>query len=224
MDFGLIRWLGPLMVDPAFLEGFISAATLLLVLLNPFLLSIYLIDLMDTLDTRTFRRVLVRGSLVSGVAFSVFAVTGDAIFSDLLQVRFASFLIFGGILFLFISIRFVMEGRGAIFAFRGEPEHVAGAIAMPFMIGPGTVSASIFAGARLPVWGAIIAISTALTFSVITVLVFRAIHLKMSASRSRLASRYVDLIGRISALVLGTVAVDMVLNGVGMWLGSLSSG
>jgi multiple antibiotic resistance protein len=211
------------MADLALFEKIGTAATLLLVLLNPFLLSIYLVELMDRLDAKTFRNVLVRGTLVSGAVFAIFALTGDAFFRSVLQVRFASFLIFGGVLFLFISVRFVLDGRGALFAFRGEPEHVAGAIAMPFMIGPGTVSASIFAGARLPLPAAFFSIALGLFVSVVIVLTFRSIHLKLSSSRARLANRYVDLIGRISALVLGTVAVDMILNGLGMWIGTLST-
>jgi len=54
---------------------------LLFALLNPFLMSIYLIDLITDLGIRVFARVLVRGALLSAVVFTLFAWGGDAIFS-----------------------------------------------------------------------------------------------------------------------------------------------
>ncbi len=85
----------------------------------------------------------------------LFAVAGDALFARVLQVRFASFLIFGGIVFLVVAIRYMMIGAEAIRGLRGPPEHIAGSVAIPFMIGPGTVSASVLVGSRLPIgWAA----------------------------------------------------------------------
>ena len=39
---------------------------------------------------------------------------------------------------------------------RGAPEHLAGTIAMPFMIGPGTISAAVVTGMALNQWRAMI--------------------------------------------------------------------
>ena len=79
-------------------------------LLNPFLLILYLTDLVQDLDRRTFRLVLVRAGLISAGIFAVFAVLGDALFSEVLQARFASFQIFGGVVFLLIGIQFIVIG------------------------------------------------------------------------------------------------------------------
>jgi multiple antibiotic resistance protein len=151
------------------IEPFVKSATLLFVLLNPFLLSIYLLEMIRTLDGPTFNRVLIRGALIASVVFVIFAVGGDAIFQDLLQVRFASFLIFGGILFMIIGLGFALRGPDELTILRGKPEHLAGAIAMPFMVGPGTVSASVLAGARLSVGWAITAILAAMASTVLGV-------------------------------------------------------
>ncbi|MEN8686191.1 MAG: hypothetical protein AB1Z50_01385 [Desulfuromonadales bacterium] len=48
-----------------------------------------------------------------------------------------------------IGMQFVFKGPEAIKNMRGKPEHIAGAIAMPIMIAPGKVSASILAGQQL---------------------------------------------------------------------------
>ena len=197
---------------------FVESAVLLFVLLNPFLLCIYLLDLIQELNVRRFGRVLMRASVISGVVFVAFAWAGDAIFSRVLQVRFCAFQIFGGIVFLVIAIRFVMVGSRAISSLRGSAEHLAGSIAMPFMIGPATVSASVLAGTRLPMALAALAVAAALSVTVLTVLVLKALHDLVRTRDERLVERYVEIVGRISALVIGTIAIEMVLQGIDSWL------
>ena len=88
-------------------------------------------DLVAELDAGAFRRVLVRAGLISAAVFVAFALLGDVLFDDVLQARFASFQIFGGVVFLLIGLQFVFNGPGALSRMRGEPEHIAGAIALP---------------------------------------------------------------------------------------------
>ncbi len=199
----------------------IESAVLLLVLLNPFLLSIYLLDLVEKLSFVHLGRVLFRASFISGVVFCIFAWAGDAILVRLLQVRFASFLIFGGSVFLIIGIRFVLLGSEALGSLRGPPEYVAGSIAMPFMVGPGSVSASIVAGTRLPLPMAMLSIVCALAATSGTVLVLKWMHDVVKQRNEKLVERYIDIVGRLSALVIGTIAVEMILQGLERWLKAL---
>ena len=113
----------------------VKSATLLLVLLNPFLLAVYLLGIIRDLKLAAFSWVMFRAAVISGIVFVCFAWLGDYIFADVLQVRFSSFLVFGGIVFLISGIRFVFQGPEAVELLRGSPEHIAGAVAMPFMIG-----------------------------------------------------------------------------------------
>ena len=200
------------------LESHLATALLLFALLNPFLMSVYLLDLITDLPRALFVRVLARGALVSAVVFSIFAWSGDAIFSDVLHVRFASFQVFGGIIFLAIGVRFVFTGAEAMRSMRGKAEHIAGSIAMPFMIGPGTVSASVVAGARLPVPDAIAVIFLTLAVTVALVASIKLAHDYLKATNARLVDRYVEIVGRISALLIGTFAIEMIFEGVGTWL------
>lgn len=200
------------------LEPHIASFLLLFALLNPFLMSIYLIDLITDLDMRVFVRVLVRGVLISGVVFMLFAWGGDAIFSRYLQVRFASFQVFGGIIFLLIGVRFVFSGADAMRVVRGQPEHLAGSIAMPFMIGPGTVSASVVVGARLPMPAAIAVIIITLALTVAFVTALKVAHDYLKERNARLIDRYVEVVGRLSALLIGTFSVEMIFEGMGSWL------
>lgn len=200
--------------DQVLLQSF----TLFFALLNPFLLSIYLLDLISDLDTRTFYRVLFRASLISGSVFWLFAWGGEAIFTQYLQVRFASFQLFGGVIFLLIGVRFVFSGVDAIRSTRGAPEHLAGSIAMPFLIGPGTVSAAVVIGSRhgTPLSGLVIFGTLALTMTLVVAL--KVAHDYVKERNARLIDRYMEVVGRISALLIGTIAIEMIMVGGGSWL------
>ena len=199
------------------LDDFLHSFTLLFVLLNPFLLVVYLLDLVNRLDAQTLVRVLLRAAIIAAVVFIAFAWSGDALFRNMLQARFAAFLLFGGVIFLLIALRYVLTGEGALLQLRGEPEHLAGSIAMPFLIGPGTVNASVLAGARLPIVWAAACILAALLCTVVCVFLLHTLHHWVKERNAALVERYVDIVGRISALVIGTIAVEMILQGIELW-------
>lgn len=200
----------------------VNSAILMLVLLNPLLLSTYLIDVVKELDPRVFARVLVRAFLISGVVFLLFARAGDGIFTRWLQVRFEAFLVFGGLVFLIIAIRYMVHGASVIDTLRGEPEHLAGSIALPFLIGPGTVSASVLTGVRLPFLFACLAIIAALVTSCFLLIAFKLLHDWVRERNEALVERYVEIAGRVSALLIGTIAVEMMFKGVESWLQGLA--
>ena len=198
---------------------FVHSLLLLLILLNPFLMILYLLDLVQDLDRGLFTRVLLRASAISGAVFVLFALLGDSIFTDLLQARFASFQIFGGIIFLIIGIRFVFSGTEALKGLRGgKPEHIAGSIALPIMIGPGTVSASIIVGNQLSDALAILAIALSLGISVIVMIALKVLHDWVKPRNEKLIERYVEVMGRITALVIGTFSIEMIMQGLRAWV------
>jgi len=196
---------------------FAESATFVFVLLNPFLLTVYLIDLVRDLDRRTLARVLLRAGAIAGGVFVAFALAGDAVFSRVLHVRFASFQVFGGLVFLVIGVRFAITGSPAVDVLRGSPEYLAGAIAMPFMIGPGTVGASIVAGGLNPPLLAVAAVLSAVAATVLCVLALKGVHDRLLKRRERLVQRYIEIVGRISALVVGTFAIETIMRGLAGW-------
>ena len=199
------------------MDPFIKSFLLLLMLLNPFLLIIYLVDLVQEMDFHAFLKVLIRASCISSAVFITFALLGDLIFEKLLQANFASFQIFGGIVFLTIGLQFVFKGPDAIKNLRGKPEHIAGAIAMPIMIGPGTVSASILAGRELPPVWAITSILLAIALVVAIMIGLKKVHDIVRTRNEPLIERYVEVAGRIVALVVGTYAIEMIMQGASVW-------
>jgi len=191
----------------------LKSASLLFVLLNPFLMSIYLMTLIRELAFRDFWAVMLRAHLISVVVFIVFAIAGERIFEEVFKVRFASFLIFGGIIFLLIGVRSVFSGKIVLFETRGDPEHLAGSVAMPFMIAPGTISASVLVGASLPPVHSALAVAMAVSASLCSIVLFKYIHDPLVARHERLLNRYVEIIGRVVAIFTGTYAIEMIVRG-----------
>jgi len=200
---------------------FINSAALLMVLLNPFLVIVYLTDVVEKLDLKMFGRVMFRAGLISLAVFAAFSLLGEAIFSYLVHADFASFQIFGGVIFLLIGLQFVFKGCTAIEILRGESEHLAGAIAMPVIIGPGTISASIIIGRKLPPLIALLAIFLALFFSIGLMVGLKALHDYVRPRRENLVQRYIEIAGRITALVVGTISVEMIMRGLSSWIKNL---
>jgi small neutral amino acid transporter SnatA (MarC family) len=203
------------------MSDFLRSSTLLFMLLNPFLLVVYLIDVFDKLPTATFRKVVLRAGIISICVFSVAAILGDMLFKDVLQAEFASFQVFGGIIFLLIGIRFVFEGNSAIEGLRGESRHMAGSIAMPIMIGPGTIGGSILVGKRLNPFEAILSIMLAVLASVAIMIALKHLHDYVKSRNVGLVERYIDIAGRVTALVVGTFAIEMIMKGVATWVATI---
>lgn len=200
------------------MTDYLRSIALLLVLLNPFLLIIYLIDVVEKHDRKQFAKVLTRAGLIATAVFWFFAVLGDAVFSDVMQAEFASFQIFGGIVFLLIGLQFVFRGPTAMEILRGESLHLAGAIAMPILIGPGTISASVIIGKRhdaIPACGTVLA---AVLLSIAIMIGLKALHDLVRPKREALVQRYIEIAGRITALFVGTVSIEMIMQGVKAWM------
>ncbi|MGD2117412.1 MAG: MarC family protein [Chromatiales bacterium] len=200
------------------MDELLKSSALLLVLLNPFLLIVYLTGIVQKLDQKQFSQVLFRAGMISSVVFCSFAILGDAIFVRFMQVEFASFQIFGGIVFLLIGLQFVFHGPAAIEILQGESKHLAGAIAMPVFIGPGTVSASVVIGKKHdPLMACLVIIATVIV-CILTLMLLKKLHDVVLPRKEAIVQRYLEIAGRVTALIVGTIAIDMIMRGVRTWV------
>jgi len=196
----------------------LNSITLLLILLNPFLVIVYLLELVQTLNLKVFSEVLVRGSLIAMGIFISFALLGDVVFSKFLHAEFASFQIFGGIVFLVIGINFMLKGNMAIEALRGPPELAAAPIAMPILVGPATVSASVIIGETLVPLFAVLTVFIAVGLSVLVMILLKVLHDWVKPRNEILVQRYTEIAGRVLAIIVGIFAIEMIMQGVTAWL------
>jgi small neutral amino acid transporter SnatA (MarC family) len=197
----------------------IKSILLLLVLLNPFLIVVYLIDVMEKLDRKKFAVVLTRAGIVACLVFCFFVILGDCIFQNIMQASFASFQIFGGIVFLIIALQFVFRGPRSIEVLRGESENIAGALAMPVLIGPGTVSVSVIIGENHDPFLACMIVFLSLFLSLATILVLKRVHDYFRPRKQIIIERYIEIAGRIIPMFLGTISIEMIIRGLYAWVG-----
>lgn len=101
-----------------------------------------------------------------------------------------------------IGYRYVFQGADTIGEMTGTPEHVAG-----------TISAAVVTGMHMSILeaAAIIALVLLLTCSMLIVMKFLHVHLRYKTCK---IDRYFDIVGRLAALIIGTIAVDMIVTGV----------
>ncbi len=198
----------------------IESATLLFVLLNPFLLIIYLVDLLQKYTVARYLKTLGQAGIIAVLVFITFSLVGDRIFSDVIHANFASFQIFGGIILFIIGIQFVFQGNNAINLLRGESANPAGSIAMPILIGPGTISASVIIGQNHPPLQAAIVITVAVTASILIMVLLKMLHDFVKKEKEHLVEGYIEVVGRITALYIGTLSIEMIMRGLSTWIKS----
>ena len=201
------------------MSEYIKSAILLFTLLNPFLILVYLVEMVKELALKQFAQIVISAGLVACVAYSCFAILGDAIFGDIVQAEFASFQIFGGLILLLIGLQFVFRGPMSMTMLKGKSGYSVGAVAMPVLIGPGTISASLLIGKRHDQLEAIAIIFAATALAIIVVIALKSLHDFVLPRSEPLVNRYIEITGRISALYVGTVAVNMIMQGLGTWIG-----
>ncbi|MFW5755581.1 MAG: MarC family protein, partial [Tangfeifania sp.] len=73
----------------------------------------------------------------------VFFLSGDFIFRRVFQIEFESFRIFGGIIIFSYAHFFIVKGQRALIMIKENLDDLASEIALPFMVGAGTISLSI---------------------------------------------------------------------------------
>lgn len=200
------------------MHSYVSTATLLLVILNPFALSVYLFEVLREHPIQLVVRMLMRASLIASVVLGAFALGGERLLTDLLHVRFFAFQIFGGIVFLIIGIKFILEGASTVALLRGEPEQLAGTVAMPFLIGPGTISASALAGVRHGASMGVLVVVIALLVTGLVLSVLKFLFDRVKQRNAALLERYADIAGRVSGFLAGSISIEMIATGIETWL------
>lgn len=173
-----------------------------------------MIGMIRRTDLKVFNMALIQGSLIAFFVFIFFAWGGEAIFNRYLNVRFESFQIFGGIIFLVIGYRYVFNGADTIGEIRGAPEHLAGTVAMPFLIGPGTISAAVVTGMNISLVSTAGVIGLTLFITCGILMLMKFFHDNLRTTHSKYIDYYFDIAGRLSALLIGTIAIDMIVTGI----------
>lgn len=182
-----------------------------LAILNPFALCLYLEDSMHELDFGEFARVAAGASGISLFTFWVCALGGRPLLVDGLGVMPAALRLFGGVIFFVVAYNYVMKGHEATAELRGSVRNFPSAIALPFMIGAGTITQAIFIGEHLPWLMGLLVILLGIVITFGILLSFKLIGDHLKRSRERVFYRYVDTVARLNGLIIGAISAQMMV-------------
>lgn len=183
-------------------------------LINPVAIFVYLLPLKQERGIDDFTRVLIRASLFTFVIYSIFALYGEQIFTELLQVEFSSFRVFGGIVLLALSLNYLVAGKRRFIATKGEMNEIAAQVALPYMVGSGTLTMSIIMGRALSKPTAVLSIGAviAITFAIIITLALIREGVRKNVKAA--FDRNLDIFMRLNGFFVGTIGVDLIVKGI----------
>jgi multiple antibiotic resistance protein len=183
-------------------------------LINPVAIFVYLLPLKQARGINAFTKILIRASLATFLIYAVFALFGEQIFTDILRVDFRSFRIFGGLVLLGISLNFLVYGKRRQIKTKGEDYEIAAQVALPYMVGTGTLTMSIIMGRALGKPTAILIIGAVIAISFAIILILALIRQGMKKNVKLAFDRNLDIFMRLNGFFVGTIGVDLVIKGV----------
>ncbi|MDP8236792.1 MAG: hypothetical protein P9M08_10455 [Candidatus Erginobacter occultus] len=74
-------------------------------------------------------------------------------------------------------------------------------------------------GQRHDIPSACLIVLAAVAATVLTMLALKLIHDYVRPRREPLIQRYIEIAGRVTALFIGTVSVEMIMRGIRIWVG-----
>lgn len=197
------------------MENILTNALTFLALLNPFALYIYLIPIQRQLRLRQFTITMIKASLIAGSIYVGSAFFGQQFFEDVLQIDFESFRVFGGLVLILFAVSYIVQGRESLITMRGSLNDLAGEIALPFMVGAGTISLSILIGSSSTISETVMTIGLVMFVNLAIVLSFAFLRYNSHKVRFRNRLSYnSELLLRINGFILGAFGVDMVMQGI----------
>ena len=186
-----------------------------LVMLNPFALFLYLKPVMQDLSEQQFIRVFFRATLISFLVFLFFLLLGDFIFRMVFQIYFESFRIFGGIVIFSYAYLFIVKGKKGFIQIKEDLDDLASEIALPFMVGAGTISLAILMSDQLKFYESIISLTLIMLINFGFVLGLKKIRQQISSGKFRVAyDKNLEILTRINGFFVGAIGIDMIIKGI----------
>ncbi len=186
-----------------------------IVMMNPFALFLYLNPVMKELKNEDFLFVLTKASIISYAIILFFILTGDLIFNFLFQIEFNSFRIFGGIVIFSFAYFYIVQGRKALIQLRGNLDDLAAEIAMPFMVGAGTISLAIIAAEDNTITTNMIILPVILIINFLIIIGLKTMRDHIMQKRLRVAfDKSMGILLRITGFFVGAIGIDMALTGI----------
>lgn len=184
-------------------------------MLNPFALFLYLNPVMDQLEGKLFVKVLFKASLISFLIYVLFLFLGDILFTYVFRIHFESFRIFGGIVIFSYAYYYLVQGRKAIITLKEDLNDLASEIALPFMVGAGTISLTILMRHDYSFLISVLLLTSIMTISFFIILLLKMLKgLFTKRGLSVAFNKNIGIVLRLNSFFIGAIGIDMIIKGI----------
>lgn len=193
----------------------VASLVALLVMLNPFALFLYLEPVRKDLTHREFMVVMLKASGISLAICLLFFFTGDLMFSKVFFIDFEAFRIFGGIIIFSYAYFFIVRGQRALIIIKENLDDLASEIALPFMVGAGTISLSILLSQKhsYTLGSVVLVLTFIVNFAVIYFL--KKFRDAMEGRKFKTAfDKNMEVLLRLNGFFIGAIGINMILTGI----------
>lgn len=193
----------------------VSSIIEILIMLNPFALFLYLEPIRKDLSHKSYLFVIFKASIISFFVCLIFFIFGDLIFTKVFKIDFESFRIFGGIIIFSYAYFFIVRGQRALIMIKENLDDLASEIALPFMVGAGTISLSILLSQKYSY--VIGGLSLVIIFIVNFLILFILKKFRDNIERRKFKQAFdknMEVLLRLNGFFIGAIGINMVLTGI----------
>lgn len=184
-------------------------------MLNPVALFLYLKPLIAHATFSEYNKVVWKATIISGLVYTVFILTGDAIFTDVFGINFNSFRLFGGIIIAGFAIKFLLHGKSSFIDTKGTLDEVAEQLALPFMVGAGSISVSVLIGYQYTAWEWLtILIVTMMVCAMLLILFWLIRQYVFVGMMKQQFDKILTIVFRLNSFLMGAVGIDMIITAI----------
>jgi len=184
-------------------------------MVNPFALFLYLEPVRKDLSPKAFNILLLKASLISLVISLVFFFSGTLFFEKVFRINFESFRIFGGIIIFSYAYFYIVKGQKALIIMKEDLDDLASEIALPFMVGAGTISLSILLSQKTS-WTTG-SLTLLIIYGLNFVIIFALNQFRQSIEKRKFRTAFdknMEVLLRLNGFFIGAIGINMVLVGI----------
>jgi len=192
-----------------------AAILTLLIMMNPFALFIYLSPIMKDLSHKGFVLVLFKASVISLFVLLFFFFIGEALFDEILDIAFSSFKIFGGIVIFSFAYLYIVSGRKAIIMVKENLDDLASEIALPFIVGAGSISLAVLLKHNFPIVSGIIILTLVIALNFLIIILLKMIKDRIPGKKFKVAfDKNMQILMRLMGFIIGAIGIDLIIKGI----------
>lgn len=193
----------------------LSSIIEILVMLNPFALFLYLEPIRKDLSHRDFMIVILKASAISFTICLTFFFFGDVIFKQVFRIDFEAFRIFGGIIIFSYAYFFIVKGQKALIMIKENLDDLASEIALPFMVGAGTLSLSILLSQKHSMLIGSVSLVIIFLVNFLTIFFLKKMRDSIEGRKFKTAfDKNMEVLLRLNGFFIGAIGINMILDGI----------